>query len=33
MADVCSMESYPACSMEQWLEAKKRLPQEHIPKK
>jgi len=33
MADVCSFESYPACSMEQWLEVKKRLPQEQIPKK
>jgi len=33
MADVCSLESYPACSMEQWLEVTKRLPQEQIPKK
>jgi len=32
MSDVCTMESYPVCSMEQWLEVKKRLPGEKIPK-
>jgi hypothetical protein len=33
MQDVCSLESYPACSMEQWMEVTKRLPLEQIPKK
>jgi hypothetical protein len=33
LADVCSVETYPVCSMEQWLEVKKRLPLEQIPKK
>ena len=33
MSDVCSMEGYPVCSMEQWLEVRKRLPADQIPKK
>lgn len=33
MQDLCSMETYPVCSMEQWLEVKKRLPAEEISKK
>jgi hypothetical protein len=33
MADVCSLESYPVCSMEQWLKVKEKLPLEKIPKK
>jgi len=33
MADVCSLESYPVVSMEEWLKVKERLPQEKIPKK
>jgi hypothetical protein len=33
MADVCSLESYPVCSMEQWLRVKEELPIEKIPKK
>ena len=33
MSDVCSMETYPVCSVEQWLEVKKRLPAEQIPKR
>ena len=33
MGDVASFESYPVCIMEQWLEVKKKLPLEQIPKK
>ena len=33
MGDVVSFESYPVCSMEQWLKVKEKLPLEKIPKK
>lgn len=33
MQDVCSLEGYPVCSMEEWLKVKEKLPLEQIPKK
>jgi len=33
LGDVASLESYPVCSMEEWLKVKERLPLEKIPKK
>jgi len=33
MEDVVSMESFPVCSMEEYLKVREKLPREKIPKK
>jgi hypothetical protein len=33
VGDVCSLESYPACSLEEYLKVRERLPLDKIPKK
>jgi len=32
MSDVASLETYPVCSMEEWLKVKEMLPLEQIPR-
>lgn len=33
MGDVVTLESYPVCSMEEYLKVREKLPREQIPKK